>query len=58
MAVPLSPAPSFPLVLNEPGQRAVYVYSPNQSVQHLANPATLPGAPLLADFVLDLSAVW
>ena len=39
-------------------QRRVFIYRHNIAVEHLDNPKTLNGEPLLAGFVLDLSQIW
>jgi Uma2 family endonuclease len=44
--------------LIDPYNRVVYVYFPNQPVEHLENPATISGDPVLPGFVLDLQKIW
>jgi Uma2 family endonuclease len=44
--------------LIDPASRMVYVYRPNQPVEHLENPTTISGEPVLAGFVLDLQRIW
>ena len=39
-------------------EKQVFVYRPGQPVEHLENPATLSGEPVLAGFTLDLARVW
>ena len=42
----------------DPLKKQVFVYRPGQPVEHLKNPATLSGEPVLAGFTLDLTRVW
>ena len=44
--------------LIDPLEKQAFVYRPGQEVQHLLNPATLSGEPVLAGFTLDLARVW
>ncbi len=44
--------------LLDPLERQVFVYRPGAKVEHLKNPATLSGEPVLAGFTLDLARVW
>ena len=44
--------------LIDPLEKQVFVYRPDASVEHLLNPATLSGDPVLAGFTLDLARVW
>ena len=44
--------------LIDPLERQVFVYRPGQPVEHLQDPATLPGEPVLTGFTLDLARVW
>jgi len=44
--------------LIDPDARAVYVHRPDSPVEHLDNPATLSGDPVLPGFVFDCSALW
>ena len=44
--------------LIDPLGRQVFVYRPGAPVEHLRQPATLSGAPVLAGFTLDLARVW
>ena len=44
--------------LIDPLERQVFVYRPATPVEHLKNPATLSGEPVLAGFTLDLARVW
>ena len=44
--------------LIDPLKKQVFVYRPGQQVEHLLNPATLSGEPVLAGFTLDLARVW
>ena len=44
--------------LIDPQQRRVYIYRPGQPVETLDKPDTVSGDPVLAGFVLDLSAIW
>lgn len=39
-------------------EKQVFVYRPDAPVEHLLNPATLSGDPVLAGFTLDLARVW
>ena len=42
----------------DPEERQVFVYRPGQPVEHLKNPSTLSGDPLLSGFTLDLQEIW
>ena len=44
--------------LIDPLQKQVFVYRPGQPVEHLKNPTTLSGEPVLPAFTLDLARVW
>ena len=44
--------------LIDPLEQQVFVYRPGQAVEHLVNPATLSGEPVLPGFTLDLTRVW
>lgn len=44
--------------LIDPLEKQVFVYRPDAPVEHLPNPATLSGEPVLAGFTLDLARVW
>ena len=44
--------------LIDPLEKQVFVYRPDAPVEHLENPATLSGEPVLAGFTLDLARVW
>ena len=44
--------------LIDPLERQVFVYRPGAPVEHLRQPATLSGEPVLAGFTLDLARVW
>ena len=44
--------------LIDPLDKQVFVYRPDAPVEHLVNPATLSGDPVLAGFTLDLTRVW
>ena len=44
--------------LINPPEKQVFVYRPDATVEHLKNPATLSGDPVLAGFTLDLTRVW
>jgi Uma2 family endonuclease len=44
--------------LIDPTIRMIAVYRPNQPVEHLDNPTTISGEPILAGFVLDLQRIW
>ncbi len=44
--------------LIDPIDKQVFVYRPGQPVEHLRNPATLSGEPVLAGFTLALARVW
>ena len=44
--------------LIDPLERQVFVYRPGAPVEHLQDPATLSGEPVLAGFTLDLARVW
>lgn len=37
-----------------PETQDVYIYRPDTAPEHLQNPAQISGAPLAADFVVDL----
>ena len=44
--------------LIDPLEKQVFVYRPDAPVEHLKDPATLSGEPVLAGFTLDLARVW
>jgi Uma2 family endonuclease len=44
--------------LFDPPNRVVYVYRPNQPVEHLENPTTISGEPVLPGFILNLQKIW
>ena len=44
--------------LIDPLEAQVFVYRPGRSVEHLLDPATLSGEPVLPGFTLDLARVW
>ncbi len=44
--------------LIDPQHKQVFVYRSDAPVEHLLNPATLSGDPVLAGFTLDLARVW
>lgn len=44
--------------LIDPEERQVFIYRPGQPVEHLKNPTSLVGDPLLSGFVLDLKEIW
>ena len=44
--------------LIDPLEKQMFVYRPDAPVEHLLNPATLSGDPVLAGFTLDLARVW
>ena len=44
--------------LIDPLEKQVFVYRPDAPVEHLRDPATLSGEPVLAGFTLDLARVW
>jgi len=44
--------------LLDPEPRHVYVYRSGESIEHLDDPPTLSGDPLMPGFVLDLREVW
>ncbi len=44
--------------LVDPLKKQVFVYRPDVPVEHLRNPATLSGEPVLTGFTLDLARVW
>ncbi len=44
--------------LIDPFNRTVDVYRPNQEVEHLEQPATVSGEPVLPGFKLDLAEIW
>lgn len=44
--------------LIDPLDKQVFVYRPDAPVEHLLNPATLSGDPVLTGFTLDLARVW
>jgi Uma2 family endonuclease len=44
--------------LIDPASRMIYVYRPNQPVEHLENPTTISGEPVLPGFVLNLHRIW
>ena len=44
--------------LVDPLKKQVFVYRRVAPVEHLQNPASLSGEPVLADFTLDLARVW
>ena len=43
--------------LIDPQTRRVEIYRPNQDVEILENPATVPGEDVLPGFVLDLNCI-
>lgn len=44
--------------LIDPVKKQVFVYRPGAAVEHLKNPQTLSGEPVLAGFTLELSRIW
>ena len=44
--------------LIDPASRMISVYRPNQPVEHLEDPTTISGEPVLPGFVLDLQRIW
>ena len=44
--------------LIDPLKKQVFVYRPDAPFEHLQNPTTLSGDPVLAGFTLDLARVW
>ena len=44
--------------LIDPLKKQVFVYRPGAPVEHLLDPATLSGEPVLTGFTLDLARVW
>ena len=44
--------------LIDPLEKQVFVYRPGAPVEHLKEPATLSGEPVLAGFTLELARVW
>lgn len=44
--------------LIDPLERKVYVYRPAEEVEILENPKSVSGAPLLANFSLDMEKIW
>lgn len=44
--------------LIDPKSKSVYVYQPDQPVEHLQNVATVNGDPVLRGFVLELDEIW
>jgi Uma2 family endonuclease len=42
----------------DPASHMTSVYRPNQAVEHLENPTTISGEPVLPGFVLDLQRIW
>ena len=44
--------------LIDSANRVMYVYRPNQPVEHLENPTTISGEPVLPGFVLNLQRIW
>ena len=44
--------------LIDPFNRTVDVYRPDQEVEHLEQPSTVAGAPVLPGFELDLAEIW
>ena len=44
--------------LIDPLEKQVFIYRPGQQIEHLLNPSTLSGEPVLAGFTLDLTRVW
>lgn len=44
--------------LIDSANRVIYVYRPNQPIEHLENPTTISGEPVLPGFVLDLQRIW
>ena len=44
--------------LIDPLKKQVFIYRPGEPVEHLENPATLSGDPVLVGFTLDVTQVW
>jgi len=44
--------------LIDPEERQVFVYRPGNPVEHLENPSSLSGDPVLPGFTLDLQEIW
>ena len=44
--------------LIDPSKKQAFIYRPGEPVEHLENPSTLAGDPVLAGFTLDLTRVW
>ena len=44
--------------LIDPVKQQVFVYRPGAAVEHLKNPPTLSGEPVLAGFTLELARIW
>ena len=44
--------------LIDPLEKQVFVYRPGAPVEHLLNPVTVSGDPVLTGFTLDLARVW
>ena len=44
--------------LIDPEERQVFVYRPGHPAEHLKNPTTISGDPILPGFILDLKEIW
>ncbi len=44
--------------LIDPIDREAFIYRPESAVEHLLQPATLSGDPVLPGFILDLAVIW
>lgn len=44
--------------LIDPLERKVWVYRPAKQVETFEEPLTLSAAPLMPDFILDLTSIW
>ncbi len=44
--------------LIDPEARQVFIYRPGQPAEHLQNPTSISGDPVLPGFTLDLKEIW
>jgi Uma2 family endonuclease len=44
--------------LIDPAERKVHIYKPDQAIEILDNPTSVPGDPLLPGFTLQMKAIW
>ena len=44
--------------LVDPFKKDVYIYRPDQAVEHLNNPTTINGHPVLPGFIFNIAEIW